>query len=83
MAGIMAGLCVVALTIVTLDGLPQRYDAEEQRLLAGADDINPRRDECSFLTAQDLRDGKACRIGRPADGPPSFILWGTRTPTRS
>lgn len=75
-AGVMALLCAIGLAIVAQDGWPQRYDSEERRLLAGAEDINPRRDECSFLTAEDLRDGKACRIGRPGDGAPSFVVWG-------
>jgi hypothetical protein len=75
-AGVMVVLCAIGLAIVAQDGWPQRYDAAERRLLAGVDDINPRRDECSFLTAQDLRDGKACRIGQPGDGAPSFVVWG-------
>ena len=75
-AGVMAGLGAIALAIVSLDGWPQRYDVATQQLLAGADDINPRRDECSFLTARELRNGQACRLGRPGGEPPSFFIWG-------
>jgi hypothetical protein len=75
-AVIMAVFCAVGLLIVFGNGWPQRYDDATRQFLAGADDVNPRRDECSFLTAEDLQSGRACRIGQPGKGPPSYIVWG-------
>ncbi len=72
----MACLCAVGLAGVARSGWPQRLDAQTRQLLAGAEDRNPRREACSFLDAQALRAGRACRIGRLDGRQPSFIVWG-------
>ena len=72
----MACLCAVGLAGVARSGWPQRLDAQTRQLLAGAEDRNPRREACSFLDAQALRAGRACRIGKLDGQQPSFIVWG-------
>jgi peptidoglycan/LPS O-acetylase OafA/YrhL len=72
----MVFLCAVGLAGVARSGWPQRLDAQTRQLLAGAEDRNPRREACSFLDAQALRAGRACRIGRLDARQPSFIVWG-------
>lgn len=65
------------LLAVAAFGWPARIDAETARLTASANDHNPRRDECSFLEAEALRSGSACRLGDVAGTrDPSFIVWG-------
>ena len=72
----MACLCAVGLTGVARSGWPQRLDTQARQMLAGAEDRNPRREACSFLDAQALRAGQACRIGSLDSAEPSFIVWG-------
>jgi peptidoglycan/LPS O-acetylase OafA/YrhL len=74
----VAAVSAVGLGLVVSSGWPQRLDARASQLLAGASDVNPRRDECSFLEGSDLLAGKACRLGPPAgvDRPPRFVVWG-------
>ena len=72
----MTCLCAIGLAGVARSGWPQRLDAQAQRLLDGAEDRNPRREACSFLDAQALRAGQACRIGAADGREPSFVVWG-------
>lgn len=75
-ASVIAGSAALGLLAVFAQGWPQRLDGETTRLLAGARDFNPRRDECSALEAQDVLAGRACRMGVASAAAPSFILWG-------
>jgi len=75
-AAITLGVCSLGLAAVAQSGWPQRFDAETLRLLAGAEDRNPRQEACSFLVGDDLRAGKACRLGRLDGHAPSFIVLG-------
>jgi hypothetical protein len=51
-------------------------DATTVKLAAAASDRNPERDACSFLDAEDLAAGHACRIGAHAGRAPSVVVWG-------
>jgi peptidoglycan/LPS O-acetylase OafA/YrhL len=65
---LLALLGLAGLALVASSGWPQRLDATTLQLLAGADDRNP------SLDSDDLRAGKACRLGAPGD--PTIIVWG-------
>jgi hypothetical protein len=71
----MALTAAVALVFVQSRGLPGRLRPELRAILAEEVDHEPRIDRCFGLTANDVRDGRLCRIGR-MDGVPSFLLWG-------
>jgi peptidoglycan/LPS O-acetylase OafA/YrhL len=57
-------------------GVPQRFPADVQRLLAGLHDVDPRAVTCFGMTGADVRAGRLCRIGDLAAKTPSFVLWG-------
>lgn len=67
---------VFALVAVGAQGWPNRIPAEAARLAAAANDVNPRRAECSFLEAEDVLRGHACRLGAAPGHAPSFVVWG-------
>jgi peptidoglycan/LPS O-acetylase OafA/YrhL len=70
------GLCaVLALFLLTDDGMPGRLDPRTRAILAEQDDHEPRIDTCFGLSPNDVRDGRLCRIGMK-NGTPSFLLWG-------
>ena len=60
---------------VDTKGLPQRYDAQVQTILAEADDSEPRVKRCLGVSIADVAAGHLCKIGDQA-AQPSFILWG-------
>jgi peptidoglycan/LPS O-acetylase OafA/YrhL len=57
-------------------GLPQRFPAGVQSILAEADDIEPRRHECFNRSAEDVQQGRICTIGDARAPAATFILWG-------
>jgi peptidoglycan/LPS O-acetylase OafA/YrhL len=75
-AGISIALLAAAGAVMwTTKGLPQRYDARVQTILAEANDTEPRIKRCLGISAADVANGKLCKVGNE-DAPPSFILWG-------
>jgi peptidoglycan/LPS O-acetylase OafA/YrhL len=56
------------------DGLPQRFPKDVQVLAAGANDINPRREECDSRSIEQIRRGDVCTIG--ANVTPTVALVG-------
>ena len=71
----IAGVCMFGLVAVVSQGWPGRLDAESLRLASSNRDRNPRSAACSFLAAEDVVRGGACRLG-PAGGKSSFVVWG-------
>ena len=71
----IAGVCLFGLAAFMSQGWPGRLDAESLRLASSNRDRNPRTAECSFFDAEDLLDGRACRLG-PAGGTSTFVVWG-------
>lgn len=57
-------------------GLPQRFSPDTRKILAEADDIEPRRHECFNRTAADVEAGNLCVIGDSGARAATFILWG-------
>jgi peptidoglycan/LPS O-acetylase OafA/YrhL len=75
-AGIsIAILAAAGAKMWTTKGLPQRYDARVQTILAEANDTEPRIKRCLGVSAADVTNAKLCKIGTES-APPSFILWG-------
>ena len=62
--------------LFAVHGLPQRFSPDLRRILAEADDIEPRRHDCFNHTASELRDGNICTIGDLNAANPTFMLWG-------
>jgi peptidoglycan/LPS O-acetylase OafA/YrhL len=56
-------------------GWPGRLDTSVVALAAGADDRTPDPWRCGYRSAEDVREGRLCRIGAP-DAEPSFLVWG-------
>ncbi|MGD0143724.1 MAG: acyltransferase family protein [Rhizomicrobium sp.] len=71
----MAATAACAAFAVSADGFPGRLRPDIRAILAEENDHEPRIDRCFGLTAQDLRDGRLCRIGNGAAAP-SYLLWG-------
>ena len=82
MAGVGIAILAAAGAIMWITkGLPQRYDAQVQTILAEANDTEPRIKRCLGVSASDVADGRLCKIGSE-NASPSFILWETRTRSR-
>jgi peptidoglycan/LPS O-acetylase OafA/YrhL len=78
LAGGVAAMGVTAacaMFTVSADGFPQRLRPDVRAILAEENDHEPRIDRCFGLSAQDLREGKLCRIGSGA-AEPTYVLWG-------
>jgi hypothetical protein len=56
--------------------LPQRFPSNVQRIIAEADDIEPRRHECFNRSAEDVEQGRICTIGDTKTARTTFLLWG-------
>ncbi|MEJ0042273.1 MAG: SGNH hydrolase domain-containing protein [Rhizomicrobium sp.] len=61
--------------LVAPGGLPQRFAPAVQRLLAAADDRDPREHTCGGATLKQLEAGFVCVLG-DARAKPSFAMWG-------
>jgi len=59
----------------TMGGLPQRYSPAIQRILAEANDWEPRRSTCFNRSPSRIVRGDACLIGAKG-AKPDFLLWG-------
>ncbi len=57
-------------------GVPQRFSAPVQRILAALHDVDPRAVSCFGMNGNDVRAGKLCRIGDLTAKATSFVLWG-------
>ncbi|HLJ53223.1 MAG TPA: acyltransferase family protein [Rhizomicrobium sp.] len=73
---VTAATLVLSALLFAFQGLPQRFPSGVQRILAEADDIEPRRHECFNQSAEDVATGRICTIGDPKARTPSFLLWG-------
>jgi len=73
---VTAATLAVSALLFAVHGLPQRFPAEVQRILAGADDIEPRRHACFNRSAEDVEQGGICSIGDARARTATFILWG-------
>ena len=71
-----AATLVLCAVLFAAHGFPQRFPANVQRILAEADDIEPRRHECFNRSAQDVKLGHICTFGDARAPAPTFILWG-------
>jgi peptidoglycan/LPS O-acetylase OafA/YrhL len=63
-------LALVPLVLVAQTGLPQRFDPQTLRLIAGADDFTVKAQSC----VSEHGDGSLCAIGK--EGPAVYALWG-------
>ena len=75
-ASATAATLVLSALPFAVHGLPQRFPPSVQRIIAEADDIEPRRHECFNRSAEDVAQGRICTIGDPKAPAPSFLLWG-------
>jgi peptidoglycan/LPS O-acetylase OafA/YrhL len=71
----IGAMCIFGLTAVASHGWPGRLDGESLRLASASGERNPRTDACSFLEADEVLRGRACRLG-PAAAAPTFAVWG-------
>ncbi|HEX3809434.1 MAG TPA: acyltransferase family protein [Rhizomicrobium sp.] len=72
----MAAAVVFAIPGIALEGLPQRYSPDVQRILAGEKDIHKERGRCFLdLGLAKVRAAKFCRLG-DLSAKPDFLLWG-------
>jgi peptidoglycan/LPS O-acetylase OafA/YrhL len=77
--GALAAMALTAAcgaAIVAGDGIPQRFPADVQRIIAAVHDVDPRAVSCFGMTGADVRAGRLCRIGDLDAETPSFVLWG-------
>ena len=75
-SSVTAATLVLSGLLFAVHGLPQRFPAGVQRILAETDDIEPRRHECFNRSAEDVERGHICTIGDAKAALPTFLLWG-------
>jgi hypothetical protein len=73
-AGILAS-AVVGAALWGGGGLPQRYSPAVQRLLAAANESEPRQKQCFGIAPERVSFDHLCRIGASGVAP-RFLLWG-------
>ncbi len=72
----MAASIAVAGVLYGFKGLPQRFPANVQRILAEASDFEPRRHACFNRTPEEVERGDFCLIGDARAAKATFLLWG-------
>jgi peptidoglycan/LPS O-acetylase OafA/YrhL len=76
-AGVAASFIVASAAVIfVLNGLPQRFPADINRLLADGDDADTLPRACAELPLEDLRAGRLCSFGSARADAAPFILWG-------
>ena len=79
---LLSTLFVIALTgsgISYFKGLPSRFSSPINLLAAGANDDNPRKNECFTQELADLGKRGLCKLGRVTNGTPRFLAFGDST----
>lgn len=64
------------LIIAQSNGVPLRLDEVVADYAAGADDINPHRDECNKPDFERFKTSNLCQSNPDKNIKPSFVLWG-------
>ncbi len=72
----MAASIAIGLALMAVHGWPQRFAPQMRRILAEADDYEPRRHACFSPGPARAERGDFCTIGDSRAARPSFILWG-------
>ena len=72
----MAASVAAAGVLYGFKGLPQRFPANVQRILAETSDFEPRRHGCFNRTPEEVERGDFCTIGDARAAKATFLFWG-------
>jgi hypothetical protein len=74
---VMAAVSAFGIALHVSRGLPARFSPEVLQIDAAAEDQNPYRNRCLYLSSESIRAGRLCGVTIGSrDAATSFVVWG-------